>query len=300
MIRTLGLVTALSLVAPAAHAGECHHGGGGGSVGGNGGGSYTPVSTQPIYVGDYDTGGETATTAARKLSRRTADDCTDETDIVGYRRCTKYGAWGSNLRIPHVFIEVGLNMRQFGSALSDQSASVTHGAETFAYRIVMPEAARHLDLASTTDVRGSIDLAHGIYAGLEGELGTLVTPASASAEMMTTGTFGSPEISQGHGLVLGGFAVAGVRGAVRHASLGVELAGGVRSVQYSFDSAYHDCQQSTTITATSPVVEARARAEMFLGPWLTAGATVGTSVIAQHDWLAGIYLGVHSRAYGGR
>jgi hypothetical protein len=33
--------------------------------------------------------------------------------------------------------------------------------------------------------------------------------------------------------------------------------------------------------------------------WFTFGAAVGANVLERGDWLAGLYLGLHSRAYGG-
>jgi hypothetical protein len=93
--------------------------------------------------------------------------------------------------------------------------------------------------------------------------------------------------------------VVGVRAATGFGALGVELAGGLRAVSYSFHSSYHDCQQSTSINALAAVAEARARGELWLTPWLAAGATLGTSVLERNAWMGGLYLGIHSRAYGG-
>ncbi len=117
--------------------------------------------------------------------------------------------------------------------------------------------------------------------------------------MMTTGTYGSPNVAQGTDMMMSGAGVVGMRGTTRRAAFGVEMAGGARSVRYAFDSAYHDCNTTTTITSTAAIVEARARGEVWLGPWLTAGATLGSSVITRGDWLAGIYLGVHTHSYDG-
>jgi hypothetical protein len=269
----------------------CHPNGGGGS-GGTGGGSVQPA---PVVVVDSDQ-------YARRGRPVVVDDdkCYEETaDINGYRHCTKFGDWATNTRIPRIFAEVGMNMRHFGNGLADSTQSVTHGAETFQYRIVMPAGARNVDTAITSDVRVGVGLPHGLYVAVDGELGGLSDPARAGTEMMTTGTYGSPEIAQGTDMMLAATGVVGARGTTRYGALGIEAAAGARSVRYAFDSAYHDCNQTTTITTTNAIVEARARAELWLGPWITAGATVGTSVISQGDWLAGVYLGVHSQAFGG-
>ena len=145
----------------------------------------------------------------------------------------------------------------------------------------------------------TLGIGHGFYAGLEGEIGGLVSPQPLSTEMLSTGTFGSPTIDLTGGMVVGGAGVVGLRGGNSRAAVAAELAGGVRSVEYRFDSNYHDCEQNPTIGVVGGVVEARARAEVWVSPWVSLSVTVGTSVIDQDDWMAGAYLGLHSRAYGG-
>jgi hypothetical protein len=117
--------------------------------------------------------------------------------------------------------------------------------------------------------------------------------------MMSTGVFGTPDLHQERGFVFDTLGTVGVHGATRAGGLGVELSGGLRTVSYSFQSDYHTCEQATSITAFAPVAEARARGELWISPWLTAGVTIGTSVIEQHTWMGGVYLGVHTRAFGG-
>lgn len=53
------------------------------------------------------------------------------------------------------------------------------------------------------------------------------------------------------------------------------------------------------ISQTRGIVEARARGELWLNPWITAGAIMGASVVDQGDWMAGLYVGFHSRAFAG-
>lgn len=225
--------------------------------------------------------------------------CIDDTDVLGFRHCTKFGAWAKNMRFPRLFIEGGTMVRSFGSGLGDQTGSISHGLESFSYRVVMTGAEVHRDVAVTTNLRIGFGIPHGFYGGIEGEIGGLVAPASATAEMTSTGVFGSPNVQQQNGLVLGLAAVGGFRVNGGRGSLAIEGAGGLRSVRYTFASSYHECETDTTIVDNRSVVEARARAELWLSPWLTAGVTVGSNVVDQHDWMAGIYLGAHSRAFAG-
>jgi hypothetical protein len=220
--------------------------------------------------------------------------------VHGYRHCTKFGAWGGNLRLPKLFVELGSNMRQFASGLPQQQGQVTHGLESFSYRVVMPQSqGAPIDTAMTTTLRIGVIPAHGFYTAIESELGGLTSPASASTEMMSTGTYGGPQLAQQGGVVIGAYGVAGVRGTLGRATLAVEGAGGVRSTRYHFDSTYHACESTSTIAVTRGVVEARARAEVWAGPWFTFGATVGANLAERGDWLAGLYLGLHSRAFAG-
>lgn len=204
------------------------------------------------------------------------------------------------MRLPHVFIEMGMNVRHFGSMLANQTGSVTHADQSFSYRVVMPGGtSTPADVAMTSTMRIGFGLTHGLYTGIEGELGGLVSPGQASTQMMDTGSYGSPQISQGAGLVAGGYAIAGLAGATRHATFALEVAGGARTVRYAFDSTFNACNQTSHIGVTRGLLEARARAELWLNPWISAGATLGSSVIEHGDWLAGLYFGFHTRAFGG-
>jgi hypothetical protein len=228
-------------------------------------------------------------------------DCEDASDVVGYRRCTRFGAWGSDLRRPQVTIEAGAMLRRFPSLLDGQTSSVTHGGETFAFRAVQSATAtrRALDTAVLSTMRISVGMPRGLYTGVEVDLGGVTRPGTASTEMMSTGVFGSPELAQSGGFIVDSVGVVGVRGRTGAGTLGVEMAGGLRAVSYSFHSSYHGCEQMADLLAFAPVAEARARGELWLSPWLTAGAMVGASVLERDAWMGGLYLGVHSRSFGG-
>lgn len=266
------LIAAAALVPVAqpqiAHAG-CHGGPGGGSSGGSGGGSHG------------------------------AQACADTNDVIGFRHCTKFGAWATNLRRPHIIVEGGAIVRQFGSLLDHQTGSVTHGTESFAYRVIAQPRSRPLDTAVLSTLRASASLSHGLYAAVEVDLGGLTQAGRAATEMLSTGSFGSPELRQDRGFLVDSLGTIGIHGAMHAGGLGVELAGGMRAVSYSFQSNYLTCQQATSITALAPVAEARVRGELWLSPWITAGVTIGTSVIEKGTWMGGLYLGVHTRAFGG-
>ena len=290
------LLAALILLDPTpVHAGSsCGGGGGGGSSGGGssggGGGSSGGGGGGGDGGSSYSSGGDSSSSNG---------GCVDDTDVHGYRHCTKFGAWATNMRLPKLFVELGSGVRQFASGLGARSGAIAHGTEQFAYRVVLPAADPARDVAMVSTLRLGFGIPRGFYSGLEAELGGLVAPASASAEMTTTGTYGSPDVRQAGGLVLGFAGVGGYRAVGSRGAIALEGAGGLRSVRYHFDSSYHYCETTTTIVDTRTIVEARARAELWLNPWITAGATLGANVLEQHDWMAGLYVGFHSRAFAG-
>ena len=286
-MKAIGIVVVL--VATRAYAG--HGGGGGGSCSHGGGGS---SSSGGGYRGGG--GGDSSSSSSSSSSESTA--CEESTDVEGYRECVQFGLWADNMTIPRIVIEVGSNVRQFTSMAPGADGSVTHGDETFAYRVAMPASAQRAETAVTMTARMLVGTDH-LYAGLEGEIGGLAAPASVTAEMLSTGTYGSPVLDETGATFLGGYGVAGVRAGTSRFAVAAEMAGGVRDVEYRFDSSYHDCEQTSSIDAVRGVVEARARAEVWVYPWVSIGATVGTSVLDRGDWLGGMYVGLHSRAYGG-
>jgi hypothetical protein len=280
--RLLVAPALLALLAPngalrSAEAG-CHgSGGGGASGGGHGGGG----------------GGRSGSTHIDP-----EPTCEDTSEVVGYRECKKFGTWGMNPRSPRIFVDVGVVVRRFDSLLGSQTGSVTHGAESLTYRVLTPTRGRPVDTAVLSTLRLGAGLPHGLYGALEVDLGGLARPGQAATEM-SAGELGTPSLRQDHGLIVDSMAAVGVRGVVHAGELGVELTGGMRGVSYGFHSNYLGCVQGTSVTAFAPIAEARAHGELWLSPWLAAGVTVGTSVLESRTWMGGIYLGLHTRAFGG-
>jgi hypothetical protein len=286
------LVAALLFADPTpVHAGSSC-GGGSSSGGSSSGGSSSGGSS----------GGDSSSSSSSSDSGSSSSSaCVDDTDVHGFRSCTKFGMWASNMRVPRIFVELGSTVRQFNSGLDDQTGAIAHGDEQFSYRVVMPTSTDAVrDVAMMSTMRIGFGIPRGFYSGIEFELGGLVSPAAASTEMTTTpGTFGNPDVRQSGGLVLGFTGVGGFRASGSRGSIAVEGAGGLRTVRYNFDSTYHHCETRTTIVANQSVVEARARAELWLSPWVTAGATIGANVLERNDWMAGLFVGFHSRAFAG-
>lgn len=273
-----------------AAAGSCGgSSGGGSSSGGSSSGGSSSSDSSSYSSSDSDDSSSSSTPA-----------CVDDTDIVGYRQCTKYGKWGSNLRIPQMIIELGTGVRSFSSPLGTRNGTMTHEGTPFAYRVVSPTGPESSnDVAMTMNMRFGFGSRIGLYVAADLELGKLVSTAGAHPEMIGSGTFGSPSITQSNAFMVSGLGVLGLRGGSGKRSYGIEAAGGARVVGYEYESRYLACQTEETLTATQSVLELRARASTWLTPFVSAGAMVGASVIDKGDWMGGIYLGVHTHAYGG-
>jgi hypothetical protein len=190
----------------------------------------------------------------------------DESEVVGYRKCTRYGSWGSNLLDPDMFVQVGMNMRHFTSSAPMSSARSTSPT---------PEKAPTGDTALMFDERIGYPLSRAFYLAFDFELGNF-----ANSESKRTND---------RDFVLDGLLSFGMRGGLGPFSLGAEVAGGV--MQSSFP------KQPTE--QTDGIFEARGRAELWLAPWFTVGGAIGASLLDRGAWMAGLYLGVHTWAYAG-
>lgn len=149
-----------------------------------------------------------------------------------------------------------------------------HGRE---YGVISPARGRATALASA--LRIGLDIGSHGYLAFEGELGGAAT--SGELAMLSTG-----------GTFVGGYGVIGARAGGSTATLSAELAAGVRDISDGRNDRM-------AVSTASGVLEARVRGEVWLTPWISAGATVGSSLVDRGDWMAGFYIGVHARAFGG-
>ena len=197
---------------------------------------------------------------------------TDDNDVVGYRRCDRYGSWGRNLLDPYVFFDLGMNQRTFGSAATAPAvvpaARTTTGPKPVGGKTTSASALLF-------DERMGFGLSRHMYGAVDFELGN----------------FGNLDSLDEHtpDLVVDGLASLGLRGGLGPFALGVEVAGGVMEYTYAWERDGH----------VDGMLEARGRVDLWLSPWCTVGAVAGTSLIAQGDWMAGLFLGVHTWSYAG-
>lgn len=223
--------------------------------------------------------------------------CVDVTDVHGYRRCKKYGAWGKTTAMPGIILELGTAMRQFASPLADETGSVSHDGQQFSFRVVgtPPEApSAPLDTALVLATRAGFAFEHGFYTVLELEVGRVVD-SHATPAMETQG----PANIRDTGVSLfGGNVVGGYRTRLGNLSLGVEAVAGLRVLSYHYESQYLACVTTTSITTSMEVLEGRARAALWVSPFVQLGAQAGKSLV-DDSWMGGIFLGGNTRAFGG-
>lgn len=208
-----------------------------------------------------------------------------------------FGAWSNNLRLPRFLVESGTFVRASPSLAIDRGGVVAHAGQSFAYRVGAPAGARRTDLAVVGASRIGASLPHRLYLAAELEFGGAVAPAPTRVAVDA----GGPTLAAEHALVVAGDAVVGMRHRIGAGVLSFELAGGIRELRYPYRTTYANVPTADTtwITALAPVVEPRVRGELWATPWLTAGATVGASVIERDSWMAGVFLGFHQRAFAG-
>lgn len=207
------------------------------------------------------------------------DLCLDERVIVGHPNGPSYGGWAAPMKLPHTFVDAGMTTRRFGDPLAGKMVLSRDGSNS-----VSGIAGAH-DHAAAGVFRVGFSGRH-LYGGGEFEIGSLTT-----APAVTGSQAGGDAMAPSTAVMFGYAALAGYAAKAGPVHVGVEGVAGGRTISYNFGAFSAD--------ATVAVVEARVRGELWLTPWVAAGAMLGSSVIRRDDWMGGLYLSVHTRAFGG-
>lgn len=198
------------------------------------------------------------------------DGCVVDTDVVGYRQCPRYGVWGAALESPYVSVHVGLTLRHLPRA---DTPSRALAARSVTEEPLQPQASADTSLGFVERV--TVAIARRVYLGFEAEFGDLDLRESDPGTQH---------------LVAGGVGLGGLQGGIGIGVLGVEVAGG---------GHVFDTDGEIGGSRVTGVLEVRGRLDLWLGPWVTIGGTLGTSLIEQGNWMAGVSFGVHSQSFGG-
>jgi hypothetical protein len=155
----------------------------------------------------------------------------------------------------------GPNMRAINPPVAGEGDAASTARSTAA-----PPASSDRLSAVSASLQFTMAMAHHMYAGGEVETGRLETPGSNLA---------------------GGYAIIGGEHATRLGSLGVELAAGWRGLRYDSDDENDN----------RLILEPRVRGQLWFANQFTLGGAVGARLGSEGEWMAGVYLGVHSHAF---
>jgi hypothetical protein len=166
-------------------------------------------------------------------------------------------------------LEVGMQTRRFAVPMQPTKPGYLYKAAKPAAETELPDGAAPTQGMSGVSAGIQFTMAAGqhMYMGGEVETGRLMEYGSNLA---------------------GAYGVAGVRHGNRFGSLAVEMVAGWRSVRYMLNDQEHG----------AAVLEPRVRGQLWLSEQFALGAAAGATLGDESSWMAGIYLGVHSHAFG--
>lgn len=206
-----------------------------------------------------------STAEAAPRSRR----CQEVSAITGYRRCSRLGSsWSTPRWVPSLGVDLGSSIHRL--SLVPSSTTVARGSVTPRQR------------ESTTATTASLRLSAAWY----GRFYVAVEASAGSVERF--------DATPG-GLVRGG-GVAGLQfGSI--VLLAAELAVGHEMI---LDRMHASAGREPTIVRRGLAADARARASLWLTPWITGGISVGASLNHDDEASVGLFFALHGRAYDGR
>jgi hypothetical protein len=202
------------------------------------------------------------------LAETIDERCISEIEVVGYRPCPDFGSWGAAVESPYAVVHLGFTMRNIHSRVSaqDVAAKATGPIERGDRADTSLSLTERVMIAFTDNAHMSMEVEFGLVDDDKWEAGRAQ-------------------------LVAGGLLGGGVRGSIGFASLGVDLVGGIHAIEVQ--------HATTSESEFRGVLEARARLDLWLGPWVSLGGALGSSLFERGDWMAGLYIGLHSRSWGG-
>lgn len=285
-MKRLALAPLLLLWHPTpARAGSCH-GSDSGSDGGSSssGSSSSSDSTSSSDSSDYST-----------YSSSTPVGCVETSDVLGRRQCSGFADWAMPRLSPPVAIEVGTTVRTLALSQMRFSGTVDHG-DMGSYRVSM--SGRPQDRADAAAITSDLRALSGrrLYFGAELAIGGI--SADESALDMSVSTGGTDATADPRfRLYLATGAVAGLRANVSRFTLAAEAFGGMRMIDAEVTSRYGTCETTATARNYAATVELRARADLWLTPWLTLGLFTGQDALHPTTRALGLTLGGHIRAF---
>ncbi|HEY4181647.1 MAG TPA: hypothetical protein VGM90_32610 [Kofleriaceae bacterium] len=193
-------------------------------------------------------------------------------------------------------IDLGFVSRTFSSLTSGGVGVAHHGGGSYMFK-TSPQDDGATDRAYGAQMRITSFVGTHFYMGGDLEIAD-VEAAATSIALLPGPTPEMPNISQSGAFLLGGDVMLGYAGrATDRLELAAEMAAGVRTVGYSFDSTLGSDQSSSRVWGSSGMVEARARATYWVSPTMNVGAFVGHGFTDDGSVL-GIAVGIASTPFG--
>jgi hypothetical protein len=209
--------------------------------------------------------------------------CVTETYVVGRTHCPRFAAWDVT-HVPRVQLYLGASLHRFdldrnAFAGSDQRYLVAGGGSGTGGSFAGTTSVTAL----TYDLRVTGLINRFLYLGAEGNAGEIDL---------------DDEDIAGDGVYIAGGAVVGLGIPLGGVSLRAETFAGHRWLSAP---TYGDRFDRDDGRHGMWMVEPRASVELWLGPWTTIGAAVGTNLLNENrDVSAALFVQGHLRAYDGR
>lgn len=240
--------------------------------------------------------GASAPASSSSSSRRGGDliaRCVETSDVVGHTRCRRFGdGWNGGDQLPFR-VTLGPSFRRLSVGHLSFRGQTDHHNRRHGYG----DAGR--DLNDPDPFAG----------GLLGRLDlTFLDYLSVGAEVFGAGvavggiTRLEGEVSHTPQalLTLGGGLVLGVAIPVDVVTLRAEVLLGGRGVMLHSETRVRDCIGGASSWVAEGVVEPRVGASIFVLPFLSVNAWVGSNVLVPGDLHVVLALGAHTRSYDGQ
>jgi hypothetical protein len=215
-----------------------------------------------------------------------ARHCHDTSPVVGLSRCRRFGAWSFNSSLA---LEVGpVAMRlDPGSIATDAYGTLADGTLA-TYHVVGAGPVT----AAGVRIRDYLSWGRNFHIGAEADIvgivdGPVLVVADTAARTTTTPAHAGGSIGVAK-LVVGQHATAG------GLTLGGELAPGLRIAEYSLPELPRSVKGPGQAWF---VLEAHARAELWLTPQISLAGEVGTNLLNARDITLGVAIGIHLLPY---
>lgn len=158
--------------------------------------------------------------------------------------------------------QAGPNMRAINVPVATEPGQAKVAGRT----VGEPDGSTERLSAVSVSLQFTMALSKHLYAGGEAEPGKLEREGSNFA---------------------GAYGILGAEHSTRLGSLGVEMATGWRGLRYEAGGA----QEHRLI------LEPRVRGQLWIADQWTLGGAIGARLGMEGEWMAGLYLGVHSQAF---